>query len=221
MTFLRTVVERELRLYMRGVVDLIGVWMFFGIAIAMLPLSIGPDPEILSRIAPGAAWAIALLASMLSLERVFAPDQRDGSLDLLLLHAPSAPLLILAKSLAHWLVTGLPFVLLAPLAAIALGMDVQGVWPLAGALLVGTPALSLIGTVGSALTAPVRRGGILAALIVLPQTIPVLIFGTAAVSETLKGRDSGPYFSVLGAFTLAALALAPYAGSAALRAVRN
>ncbi|MDE0710696.1 MAG: heme exporter protein CcmB [Rhodospirillales bacterium] len=221
MTFVRAVVERDLRLYMRGVVDLIGVWMFFGIAIAMLPLSIGPDPDILSRIAPGAAWAIALLASMLSLERVFAPDQLDGSLDLLLLHAPSPHVLVLAKSFAHWLVTGLPFVVLAPVAAIALGMEMRGVLPLAGALLIGTPALSLIGTLGAALTAPLRRGGILAALIVLPQTIPVLIFGTAAVSETLMGRDSGAYFSVLGAFTLAALALAPYAGNAALRAVRN
>ena len=221
MTFFRTVVERDLRLYLRGVVDLVGVWMFFGIAIAMLPLGIGPDPELLGRIAPGATWAIALLAAMLSLERVFAPDQRDGSLDLLLLHAPGAPVLILAKSLAHWLVTGLPFAVLAPLAAIALGMEARGAWPLAGALLIGTPALSLIGTVGSALTAPVRRGGMLAALIVLPQTVPVLIFGTAAVSETLKGRDSGAYFLVLGALTLAAVALAPYAGSAALRAVRN
>ncbi len=221
MTFVRTVVERELRLCLRGVVDLFGVWMFFGIAMAMLPLGVGPEREVLSRIAPGAAWAVALLASMLSLERVFAPDRTDGSLDLLLLHAPSGPILILAKSLAHWLVTGLPFVILAPLAAIALGMEVRGAVPLAGALLIGTPALSLIGTVGAALTAPVRRGGMLAALIVLPQTVPVLIFGTAAVGETLKGRDSGAHFSVLGALTLAALALAPYAGHAALRAVRN
>ncbi len=221
MTFIRAVVGHELRLYVRGVVDLIGVWVFFGIAIALLPLGVGPDPEVLSRIAPGAAWALALLASMLSLDRVFAPDQTDGSLDLLLLHAPGGAVLMLAKSLAHWLVTGLPFVLLAPLAALALGMEVRGALPLAGALLIGTPALSLIGTVGAALTAPVQRGGMLAALIVLPQTIPVLVFGTAAVSETLKGHDSRPFFSVLGALTLAALALAPYAGHAALRAVRN
>lgn len=221
MRFVRAIVERDLRLHVRGVVDLVGVWMFFGIAISMLPLSVGPDSTVLSRIAPGVSWAIALLASMLSLERVFAPDHDDGSLDLLLLHAPGAHMLVLAKSLAHWLVTGLPFAVLAPMAALALGMEANGALPLAAALLIGTPALSLIGTVGAALTAPVRRGGILAALIVLPQTLPVLIFGTAAVGETLKGRDPGPHFMVLGGFTLAALALAPFAGNAALRAIRS
>ncbi len=221
MTYLWAVVVRDVRLYVRGVVDLFGVWMFFGIAVTMLPLSIGPDPETLNRIAPGAVWAIALLASMLSLERVFAPDHDDGSLDLLLLHGTGVRLLVLAKSLAHWVVTGLPFVVLAPMAALALGMDSQGIWPLALALLVGTPALSLIGSVGAALTSPLRRGGVLAALIVLPQTIPVLVFGTVAVTEALQGRSPEPYLTVLGALTLAVIALAPYAGHAALRAVRD
>lgn len=220
MTPLLALVARDLRLAARSLAEAGAVLAFFAIAVALLPLGIGPDPAVLARIAPGAAWVAALLAAMLSLDRLFAGDQEDGSLDLLLLPGPDPRAAVLAKCLAHWLATGLPLALLAPAGALALGMPSAAATPLALALLAGTPALSLIGAVGAALTATLRRGGLLAPLLVLPQAVPVLVFGAAAAGEAAAGRDPGPHLAVLAALSLALAALAPFAAVAALRAGR-
>ncbi len=195
--------------------------VFFTIAVALLPLGIGTDANTLARIAPGAAWVVALLASMLSLERIFVTDHEDGSLEQMFLSSLDPRVLVLAKCLAHWLVTGLPLTFLAPVAALALGMPGSGALPLALGMLVGTPAFSLIGAVGAALTVPLRRGGMLTSLLVLPQTVPVVIFGAAAASEAVADRSPNPHLALIFAFTLALAALAPFAAVGALRAVRG
>lgn len=190
---------------------------FFVIAVTLVPLGVGPSLETLARIAPGILWVGALLATLLSLDRLFQADYEDGSLDLLALSPLPLEAMVAAKAIAHWLTTGLPLVIAAPVLALLLNMDADGFLVLVASMAIGTPALSFIGAVGAALTVGVRRGGMLLSLIVLPLYVPVLIFGAGAVDAALFGLGSDAHLMVLGAITLASLALAPVAAAAALR----
>jgi heme exporter protein B len=211
------IVARDLRLaFRRGGESALTV-MFFLIVVALFPLGIGPEPAVLARIAPGVLWVAALLAATLSLDRLFRADHEDGSLDLMAVAPLPLELTVLAKALAHWLTTGLPLTVAAPILALMLQLDVQS-WPvLIAAMALGTPTLSLVGAIGASLTLGARRGGVLASLIVLPLFVPVLIFGTSAIGAALAGFAPGPALLILGAFLLAALPLAPFATAAALR----
>jgi heme exporter protein B len=210
-------VARDLRLALRQGSDAATVLMFFVLAVVMFPLGVGPEPNILSRISAGVIWVMALFAALLSLERLFLADHEDGSLDLLALAPLPLELVVLAKVAAHWLTTGLPLLLAAPVLALSLRMEADGIAVLALALLLGTPTLSLIGAIGAALTLGTRRGGVLLPLLVLPLYIPVLIFGVGAVDAAVAALPPRPHLLMLGALLLAALPLAPWASAAALR----
>lgn len=210
-------VARDLRLALRQGSDSATVLMFFVLAVVMFPLGVGPEPNILSRISAGVIWVMALFAALLSLERLFLADHEDGSLDLLALAPLPLELVVLAKVAAHWLTTGLPLLLAAPVLALSLRMEADGIAVLALALLLGTPTLSLIGAIGAALTLGTRRGGVLLPLLVLPLYIPVLIFGVGAVDAAVAALPPRPHLLMLGALLLAALPLAPWASAAALR----
>ena len=190
---------------------------FFLIVIVLTPFAVGPDPALLSRIAPGILWIGALLACLLSLDRVLATDREDGALDLL----ATAPIplegAMAAKAAAHWITTGLPLSLAAPALGILLNLPPDGMAIALVSLLVGTPALSAIGTFGAALTVGVRRGGLLLSLLVLPLYVPTLIFGAEAAGRAARGADAGTPLMLLAAVTLAASALLPFAAAAALR----
>jgi heme exporter protein B len=190
---------------------------FFVIVVSLFPLGVGPEPAQLRAMAPGVLWVAALLAAMLSLPRVFASDYEDGTLDQLLLVPQPLLTLVLAKVLAHWVLSGVPLALLGPLLGLQFGLDGEAVAVLGMALLLGTPCLSLIGAVGAALTLGLRGGGVLVALLVLPLYIPVLIFGAGAVHAALAGTAAAPHLSLLGACLLIALVVAPWATGAALR----
>lgn len=190
---------------------------FFVVAASLFPFAVGPDPEVLSLIGAGIIWVSALLATLLSLDRLFQADFEDGSLDLLVLAPQPLFLLVLAKTIAHWLTTALPLIIAAPILAMFMALPADGFMPLLLAMLVGTPALSLIGAVGAALTTGMRRGGVLLSLLVLPLYIPVLIFGVASISAALLGQDGSPAMMLLGALSLFSLVLAPPAAAAALR----
>ena len=211
------IVRRELRLALRQIGDSAVIVMFFLLATVLFPFGIGPEPGILARIAPGVVWVTALLAAMLSLERLFQADFEDGSLELLALAPLPLEATVLAKALAHWLTTGLPLIVAAPLLAVMLNMQADGYWALIAAMALGTPAISLIGTVGAALTLGARRGGVLLSLLVLPLLVPVLIFGAAAVDAALAGLPVKPHLALLGGILLAVLALCPWASATALR----
>ena len=191
--------------------------LFFVIVVSLFPLGIGAEPKLLEAMAPGVIWVAALLASMLSLDSIFRSDFEDGSLEQLLLSAHPVTVLVLAKVTAHWLVTGLPLILVAPLLAIFLGLPAQGLGILMLTLLLGTPVLSLVGAIGVALTVGLRRGGVIISLLVLPLYIPVLIFGSNAVQIALTGLPVGGQLSMLAALLALALALAPLPTAAALR----
>lgn len=208
---------RDLRLIWRRPGDVAVVLAFFTVATALFPLGIGPESNLLARIAAGVLWCAALFAAMLSLERLFATDYEDGSLDLLLLAPWPLELAALAKCAAHWIVTGLPLALLAPVLGIAFGLPAPGLAALTLTLLVGTPTLSLIGGLAAALTLGARRGGALLALLALPLCVPTLIFGTAAVEAALTGEGFGSLLGLLAALALVALATTPWAIAAALR----
>lgn len=210
-------VARDLRLALRQGSDAATVLMFFVLAVVMFPLGVGPEPNILSRISAGVIWVMALFAALLSLERLFLADHEDGSLDLLALAPLPLELVVLAKVVAHWLTTGLPLLLAAPVLALSLRMEADGIAMLVLALLLGTPTLSLIGAIGAALTLGTRRGGVLLPLLVLPLYIPVLIFGVGAVDAAVATLPPRPHLLMLGALLLAALPLAPWAAAAALR----
>ena len=195
-----TIVRRELRLALGQGMDSLMVVAFFVIAVALFPFGVGPEPGMLARIAAGVVWVAALLASMLSLERLFHIDHEDGSLDLLVLTPMPLSLIVGAKVAAHWLTTGLPLIVAAPLLAALLGMDGAGFAALLGALALGTPVLGLVGAVGAALVLGARRGGVLLSLLVLPLYIPVLIFGVGAVDAAVAGIPVRPYLEILGAF---------------------
>ncbi len=217
MSAFRLLVERDLRLALRQGGDAAMVVGFFVLATILFPFGVGPEPELLQRIAAGILWVTALLAALLSLERLFQADWEDGSLEALALMPLPLELQVLAKCLAHWLVTGLPLIVAAPLLGLLLHLDEAGYPALLAGLLLGTPTLSLIGAVGAALSLGARRGGVLLSLLVLPLYIPVLIFGVGAIEASIGGFPARPHLLLLGALLAGALPLSPLAAAAALR----
>ncbi len=213
----RHLVMRELRLALRQGTDVAMVVSFFVITVTLFPLGVGPEPNILARIAAGVVWVTALLAVMLSLERMFQSDYDDGSIDLLLLTPAPLELVVLAKIVAHWLLTGFPLIVTAPVLAALMNMPAEGYLVLIATMALATPTLSLVGAVGAALTLGARRGGVLISLLVLPLYIPVLIFAVAAVDAAITDLSTKPHLLILGAMLAAALPLAPWAAAAALR----
>jgi heme exporter protein B len=211
------IVRRDVTLAWRRRTDLFTTLIFFVIVIALFPLGIGPELDTLRLIAPGVMWVGALLASMLALEQLFSADHRDGSLEQLLLTPQPLGVIVLGKVIAHWLITGLPLVVLAPVLGLQYDMSAESLKVMVIALLLGTPTLSLLGAIGAALTLGLRTGGILVALLVLPLYIPVLIFGAGAVETTASGLGGQAHLSMLGAILLVALLATPIATSAALR----
>ena len=217
MDALRALLIRDMRIAVRiGGGALIGV-LFFLAVVTLTPFAIGPDLALLRRIGPAILWIGALLASLLALDRLFAADHEDGSLDLLLLAPWPLELAALAKCAAHWIVTGLPLAVLAPLLGVAFGLPPEALVALAATLLVGTPTLSLIGGLAAALTLGARRGGALLALLALPLCVPTLIFGAAAIETLMTGEDLLAHIAILAALALVALATTPWAMAAALR----
>jgi heme exporter protein B len=216
-TALSGLIRRDLRLALRQGSDAVLVLAFFVMAVLLFPFGIGPEPNLLARIGTGVIWSMALLAALLSFDRLFQADHEDGSLDLLALAPLPLAAIVLAKTAAHWLTTGLPLLLVAPVLALVLRLPGEALPMLLLALLLGTPTLSLIGAVGAALTLGARRGGVLLPLLILPLYVPVLIFGVAAVDAAAAGFASGPPLALLGGMLLAALPLAPWAAAAALR----
>jgi heme exporter protein B len=217
MTALAALMRRDMRYAVRvGGGALIGV-LFFLIVVTLTPFAVGPDLPLLGRIGPAILWLGALLASLLALDRLLAADQEDGSLDLILMSETPLELAVAAKALAHWITTGLPLVIAAPLFGLLLNLDLQASFAVALTLLAGTPALTFMGLIGAALTVVIRRGGLLLAVLVLPLTIPVLIFGVAASQSATTGTPFGMPFTILCALTLASLVIGPFAAAAALR----
>ncbi len=212
-----TLVERDLQLALRQGADAAIAVVFFVLAAILFPFGIGPEPSVLARIAAGIIWVAALLASLLSLERLLQTDYDDGSLDQIALASLPLELVVLAKATAHWLLTGLPLIATAPVLAVVLRMDPAGFGILMVALAIGSPVLSLIGIIGAALTLGARRGGMLMSLLILPLYIPVLIFGAGAVEMAVSGLGARAHLLVLGGLLAAALPLAPFAAAAALR----
>jgi len=211
-------VSRDIRLAFREG-GAIGVALgFYLIVVAILPLGLGPDLNLLSRIAPGVLWVALLLAALLSADRIFYNDYEDGALEVIALGPLPLEAVAVAKCLAHWLSIGVPLALLAPVLGLMLNLDIRGYGPLVGTMLAGTPAISFIGAIGAALTLGLRRGGLLLSLLILPLYVPVLIFGVSSVNAVLAGPGSfWQPFMILCALSLAAIALAPFAAAAALR----
>ncbi len=218
MSMFVAILLRDMRLSVRvGGGALMGA-LFFLIVVSMMPFAIGPDLNLLGRIGPAILWLGALLASLLALDRLFATDYDDGSLDLLMMGRMPLELAVMAKAIAHWLTTGLPLVVIAPVLGLMLNVDMRAMGWVALTLLAGTPALTFIGLIGAALSVTLRRGGLLLAVLVLPLTIPVLIFGVAAANAAIGGLSAfGPPFTILCALSLVALVLGPFAAAAALR----
>ena len=211
------IVLRDLRLAMRQGLDAFMVLMFFVITVTLFPLGVGPEPNLLTQMGPGVIWVAALLSTMLSLDRLFQHDYEDGSLELMLLSPAPLELLVLAKVAAHWLLTGLPLIIASPLLAVFMNMPAEGFGVLLLSMLLGTPVSSFIGAVGGALTLGARRGGVLVSLLVLPLYIPLLIFGVSAIDAAIGGLSVRPHLLILGAMLVAAIPLATWAASAALR----
>ena len=211
------IIQRELRLAVRQLGDSTVIVMFFVLASILFPFGIGPEPNTLARIAPGVIWTTALLAAMLSFERLFLPDYEDGSLEQLALSPAPLEFVALGKAIAHWLTTGLPLLIAAPLIGLVYRLPDDGYWVLLMTMVLGTPTLSLIGTVGAALTLGARRGGVLLSLLVLPLVIPVLIFGTAGIDAAIAGFSVKTHLLFLGALLLGSIVIAPVGAAAALR----
>jgi heme exporter protein B len=211
------IIRRDLVLAFRRRAEMINPLLFFILVITLFPLGIGAQPNLLQSIAPGVIWVAALLAAMLSLDGLFRSDFDDGSLEQMLLSPYPASLLVLAKVIAHWLVTGLPLLLVAPLLAVFLGLPNHALGVLLLTLLLGTPVLSLIGAIGVALTVGLRRGGMILSLLVLPLYVPVLIFAGNAVQMAAGGLPVDAQISILTAMLLLALVLAPWPTAAALK----
>ncbi|MDO9371318.1 MAG: heme exporter protein CcmB [Gammaproteobacteria bacterium] len=214
---LGVLIRRDLLLAMRRRAQILNPLVFFVIVVTLFPLGLGPEPNLLQKLAPGVLWVAALLAAMLSLEAMFHSDFEDGSLEQLLLAPQPVFITIIAKVLTHWLLSGLPLLLLAPLLALWLHLSPDAIVVLLASLALGTPVLSLIGAIGVALTVGLRRGGVLLSLLVLPLYIPVLIMGAGAVDAAASGLAAGAHLSMLGALLLLSLSLAPWAAGAALR----
>jgi heme exporter protein B len=211
------IVKRDLMLAVRRSADALGSLGFFVIACSLFPLGVGPEPAALRSIAPGVLWVAALLAATLSLPRLFSADHADGTLEQMLLSSEPLVVIVAGKAVAHWLVSGLPLVLLSPLLALQFGLDAQALAVLAISLLLGTPILSLVGAVAAALSLGARSSGVLVALLALPLYTPVLVFGAGAVDALGAGGGAVAHLLLLGAGLGVALALAPWASSAALR----
>ena len=214
---LACVIRRDLVLAARRRSDVLTVLLFFVIVASLFPLAVGPEPAQLRAIAPGVIWVAALLASMLGLGRVFASDHADGTLEQMLIGATPLGMVVGAKVFAHWLATGLPLVLVAPVIALQFDVRQESYGVLVLSLLLGTPALSLIGAIGAALTLGLRGGGALLSLLVLPLYVPVLVIGAGAVEAAAEGLDPVGHFMLLGAFLLLSVAFAPWAAAASLR----
>ena len=211
------ILGRDLKIGLRSSGQWLNPLIFFVIVVSLFPLGIGPEPATLARVAPGVLWVAALLAVLLSLDTLFERDLEDGVLEQLVLGATPLSLVVAAKVLAHWLLSGLPLLALSPVLGALLGLPGSAFATLAGSLALGTLALSLIGAIGAALTVGVNRGGILLSLLVLPLTVPILVFGAGAVSAAAGGFEAGAALSLLAAILALALALAPVAAAAALR----
>ena len=216
-TFL-AIVGRDITLAMRRRTDVLTTLFFFIIVVSLFPLGVGSEKETLRQLGPGVVWVAALLASMLALERLFEGDFRDGTLEQMLLTPQPLTILVIGKVFSHWLLTGLPLVLIAPLIGMQYHLPEQTQLVMMASLAVGTPVLSLVGAIGAALTLGLRGGGILLSLLVLPLYIPVLVYGAGAVTVSMIDMaDVQPYFSLLGAFMVLALVFSPLAAAAALR----
>ncbi len=209
--------RRELRLALRQGGDSLLVVMFFVLVVVLFPLGAGPEPGILSRIGAGIIWVSALLAAMLSMDRLYQSDFEDGSLELLVLSPAPLEIIVLAKAAAHWLTTGLPLIVASPLLGLLLNLEAEGIAVMLVSLALGTPALSLVGAIAAALILGARRGGVLISLLILPLFIPILIFGVGAVDAALLELTYRPQLMVLGALLLLAAALSPWAAAAAIR----
>jgi heme exporter protein B len=214
---LAAVLRRELQIALRSPGNIVNPLMFFVIAASLFPLGAGSDREFLAGIAPGVVWVTALLAVMLSMDSLFRADFEDGSLEQLLLSPQPLYFQVIAKVLAHWLVSGVPLVIIAPLLAYMLALPAAGYGPLVAGLLLGTPTLSFIGAIGMALTVGLSRSGLLLAVLVLPLSMPVLVFGAGLVQLALDGGQIIGLLAILGALLTLALTLAPLAIGAALR----
>jgi heme exporter protein B len=208
---------RDLRLALRRKSEVLSAMFFFVVVAALFPLAIGPEPATLRQIGPGVLWVGALLASMLALSRLFEVDYRDGTLEQMLLSPHALWLLVLGKMTAHWLLAGLPLVLLAPVLGLQFQLSSDALSVLCITLLLGTPVLSCVGAIGAALTLGVRGGGVLISLLVLPLFVPVLVFGAGAVQALETGLGAQAHVSILLALLLPALFFSPWACSAALR----
>lgn len=215
------ILKRDLTIALRHRDDIFNPLIFFVIVVTLFPLGIGPEQELLSRIAPGIIWVAALLATLLSLDRLFKADYQDGSLEQLLLSPYPVFILVLAKIFAHWLLTGLPLILIAPILASILFLDENSYGALMLTLLLGTPILSLLGAIGVALTVGIKKGGILLSLLVLPLYIPVLIFATSAIETAALSLPYDGQLAIIAAFLFASLTLSPFAVSAALKVSTN
>ncbi|MDY4280163.1 MAG: heme exporter protein CcmB [[Pasteurella] mairii] len=211
------IIKRELTIAFRKKAEILNPLWFFLIVLTLFPLVIGPDPKLLAKIAPGIAWVAALLSALLSFERLFRDDFIDGSLEQLMLSAQPLVVVCLAKVLAHWLLTGLPLILLSPIAALLLALEIKIWWALVFTLLLGTPILSCIGAIGVALTVGLRKGGVLLSLLIVPLFIPVLIFAAAVLDAATLNLSYNGQLAILGAMLVAAITLAPFAVAAALR----
>lgn len=210
-------IVRDLNLAARHKTDLVTTLFFFVIVVTLLPLGIGPDPALLKKIAPGAIWIGALLSTLLGLQRLFSSDYQDGTLEQMALSPEPFTGLVAGKIMAHWLVCGLPVVLVSPVLGMQLGLSGDALLTLMLSLLLGTPILSLIGSTGAALTLGLRGGGALLSLLVLPLYIPTLIFGAGAVESQISGLEPTAYFSLLGALCILGAFFVPLATALALR----
>jgi len=211
------VIRRDLLLAVRQRADVANTLLFFVVVVTMVPLGVGAEPNLLRSIAPGVVWVAALLAAILSLNRLFAADFADGTLEQMLISAEPLPLIVLGKATAHWLVTGVPVTAIAVVLGIMFDLGAGETAALIASLALGTPVLSLIGAVGAALTLGLRGGGVLVSLLVLPLYVPVLILGAGSVEAVAAGLGAAPYLLLLGALALFAVVLTPWAVSAALR----
>jgi heme exporter protein B len=209
--------QRDLKLAYRHRAELANPLLFFVLVVSLFPLGVSPESKVLQQLAPGVIWVAALLAAMLSLDSLFRSDFNDGALEQLTLTAHPLPLLVLAKITAHWLVSGLPLIILAPLLGVLLFLPTDAMPTLLATLALGTPVLSLIGAIGVALTVGLQRGGVLLSLLVLPLYIPILIFAANAVQSAAMGLEVAGQLYFLGAMLMLALSLAPIAAAAALR----
>ena len=218
MTALAALIRRDIGVGLRaGVGALIGV-LFFVSVVVVMPFALGPDLALLKRIGPAILWLGAMLASLLTLDRLFTADQDDGSLDLIAMSRTPLELTCAAKALAHWIAAGVPLIIATPLIGILLNLDASATFAVALTLLVGTPALTFTGMIGAALAVTLRRGGLLLAVVVLPLSIPILIFGVAASNAALSEQVSfGTPFSILCALSLFTLVVGPFAAAASLR----